>query len=173
MKVSDYQLGTHNRCALRRFRNITTTQSKTDQYHKSVLIKKIVKDAMRERWDESRIQQELEKGFKTLCYLTEETAKIHAVDAKNQIMRYVTCETRTPFEAKAKAIDIFGITVSISPDFIFTTADSIEVVKLRCCKPDLTQTGKKKDGGARQSLGLYALYCYGKTLVPGVEGQDP
>lgn len=165
--ISDYQLGTHNRCTFRRKHNITTKTQKNDQYYKSVAIKQTLKDAMKNDWDEDRILQELEKNFSALTeYPTHETARIHAVDAKNQVMRYLTSEHRVPIDAEAKTLDIFGVSVSVNPDFIFVEGDNIEVVKLCCSKPRITQTGKKKDVGAKYSLSLYALYCYGKTLVP-------
>lgn len=95
-------------------------------------------------------------------------AKYHAFDAARQIRRYTSSETRKPYYYDGKIVSVQGHSAFVNPSEIFITTNSdserfIEVVKLKCSKPYLTQ--KSADTGKENALELYELLCYGRTLL--------
>ena len=53
-----------------------------------------------------------------------------------------------------KSLNCFGLMVEITPDIVFRTNDSIEVIKYKYGKPTITQAGSTLDGSAKTSLEL-------------------
>ena len=180
-----------NRCNFRRSRKLQLETGKRTEnvYDKASLIKDIIKEGLRhrERCDEKTIREKLETGFAKLEYPTQQTAWEHLEDAFRQINRYLNCESRSSEFVTAKTVVPFDLCeVEVLPDLIFrgvrefertfvnqkgkkekcrTLEPYIEVVKLRCGLPNVTQTGKKKDTGANQCLELYTMLLYGRTLI--------
>lgn len=146
-------------------------------------------------FDDKAVYDELLEKFLDMGYPTEATAKAHAYDAYRQCARYVKSELDLLATGKrkvssftpVKVLDINGIcNVEVRPDFVFRgkkefrrktynakgrveyyTVEEpyLEVVKIRCCAPDITQSGKKQDEGVNQSLELYSMLRYARTLL--------
>lgn len=188
MIISSGNLRGYNRCDFRRSRNIHVRKAKGTEnvYEKAVLIKDLIRKGLFKVNTNEEIEALLELGMKEMDYPTEETAKLHAADAYRQIMRYLSCEHRTPEVAEAKVVSPFGLfDVRVKPDYIFRGVKEfpyesgtgkmktkytlpkpyIEVVKICCRKPDVSLTGKGKDSGMRQRLELYAMLMYARSLV--------
>ena len=153
-------------------------------------------------FDDDKVHDDFLKKFLEMNYPTEETAKAHANDAYCQCARYVkselellnTTRREVSFYTPEKQLDINGICdVEVRPDLVFRgsrefkrkTYDSkgrvitytivepyLEVVKIRCCAPDVTQTGKKQDEGVNQSLELYSMLRYARTILDPIKDQD-
>lgn len=83
----------------------------------------------------------------------------------NNIKRYCNSETRNPIFPNGLEITSNGLAVFVNPDLVFETKDTIEVVKIKTGKPTLTQGGKKRDASAENSLELYFMVLFGRTLV--------
>lgn len=191
MIISSGSLKGYNRCGLRRSRNIHVKSAKgiENVYEKAVLIKDLIRKGLFNVNTHEEIEAILELSMREMDYPTEETAKLHAADAYRQIMRYLSCEHRTPEVAEAKVVSPFGLfDVRVKPDYIFRgikefpyenmigktktkytlPKEYIEVVKICCRKPDVSLTGKGKDSGMKQRLELYAMLLYARSLVkPG------
>lgn len=70
----------------------------------------------------------MELSFQEMDYPTKETAKLHAADAYRQIMRYVSCEKRTPEIMGAKVVRPFDlIDVKVKPDYVFKVRQEVVV----------------------------------------------
>lgn len=181
----------YNRCSLRRERDIYVKEGKgiENVYEKAVLIKDLIRKALFHVTTDEEIEATLELSFQEMDYPTKETAKLHAADAYRQIMRYVSCEKRTPKVMEAKVVRLFDLmNVKVKPDYVFKGVKDflyewgsgkkkvtamlpktyIEVVKICCRKPDVSLTGKYKDTGMMQCLELYAMLLYARSLAePG------
>lgn len=181
----------YNRCSLRRERDIHVKEGKgiENVYEKAVLIKDLIRKALFHVATDEEIEATLELSFQEMDYPTKETAKLHAADAYRQIMRYVSCEKRTPEIMGAKVVRPFDLMdVKVKPDYVFKGVKDfpyewgsgkkkatamlpkkyIEVVKICCRKPDVSMTGKYKDTGMQQCLELYAMLLYARSLAePG------
>ena len=174
-----------NRCRFKREHDVPleTGKRKENVYDKAALIKDIIKAGIYHGYDEDEVKQKLIEGYEKMDYPTPETARLHALDAYRQIMRYLTSETRKPVPSGVKVLDIFGLCeVEVRPDFVFkgyreferTVIEGknrkkvklkcfepyIEVVKICCKAPDVTLTGRSKDTGAKQNLELYSMRYY-------------
>lgn len=191
MIISSGNLKGYNRCEFRRSRDIHVRSAKgiENVYEKAVLIKDLIRKGLFKVNTDEEIEAILELSMKEMDYPTEETARLHAADAYRQIMRYLSCEHRTPEVAEAKVVSPFGLfDVRVKPDYIFRGEKEfpyesgsgklktkytlpkkyIEVVKICCRKPDVSLTGKGKDTGMLQRLELYAMLMYARSLVkPG------
>lgn len=191
MDFNSRDLKGYNRCATRRGRNIRLKGDKgiDNVYEKAILIKDMIRKGLFHVATDEEIEATLEMNFRELGYPTEETARLHAADAYRQIMRYVHCEKREPEVAHTKTVHPFGLMdVRVTPDYIFSGIKDfpydevvgkkkttnlipkkyIEVVKIRCSKPDVTASGKYKDTGMFQNLELYCMLLYARSLVqPG------
>lgn len=190
--LNSNELKGHNRCTLRREHGglkLKSDKGISNVYEKAVLIKNMIQKGLFHVATPEEIEATLEMGFREMDYPTEETAKLHAADAYRQVMRYVSCETREPEIAHTKTVSPFGLMdVVVKPDYIFSGVKDfpydevvgkkkttyqvpkkyIEVVKIRCSKPDVSLTGKYKDTGMFQCLELYAMLLYARKLVkPG------
>ena len=179
-----------NRCKFKREHDVPleTGKRKENVYDKAALIKDIIKAGIYHGYDEDEVKQKLIEGYEKMDYPTPETARLHALDAYRQIMRYLTSETRKPVPSGVKVLDIFGLCeVEVRPDFVFkgyreferTVIEGknrkkvklkcfepyIEVVKICCKAPDVTLTGRSKDTGAKQNLELYSMLQYGRSLL--------
>ena len=188
---SSSELKGFNRCGFKRSRSLKLGKNKNSEnvYTKSVLIKNAIRQGLFKVADEDEIEASLEISFADLDYPTKETAKLHAADAFRQVMRYVSCEDRIPEEASMKTVSPFGLMdVRIKPDYVFRGIKDfeyvqtigkkkekytipkkyIEVVKIKCSKPDVSITGKNKDSGMMRNLELYSMLLYARSLVkPG------
>lgn len=186
--LSSRELQGYNRCQMRRERNLSLKNGKgvENVYEKAVLIKDMIRKRLFHVATDEEIEASLEMSFMDMNYPTEETAKLHAADAYRQIMRYVHCEDRTPEVAPLKTVRPFDLfDVRVKPDYIFTGVKEfpytevvgkkkstytipkkyIEVVKIKCSKPNVSLTSKAKDAGIMQSLELYAMLLYARSLV--------
>lgn len=166
------ELGRSHRCSFNRAKNLILESDKGTNFEKSNIIKDIIKKLLyikrkREITDEdtTTMYQDLLTQFKEMGYQTDKTADLHSKDAYRQIMRYVKCETRNPIFPKSSIVEIDGMDVKVSPDLMFTYGDTIEIVKLKCSKPNIAQNSKKLDAGANTNLELYAMIQYGKQFV--------
>lgn len=181
-------LGGTSRCSLLRSRNLNLETGKKHEnvYEKAALIKSLIKDGVVRGYDENNIENALEEKFKEFPYPTEETRKLHMEDAKRQICRYLLSEHRKPVLASKKTVQPFGLcNVEVLPDMVFIGVKEfertgmigkkkvkyaslepyIEVVKLKCSLPNVTASGKKKDGSVNTSLELYSMLMYARSLV--------
>lgn len=183
MILNSYELsGTLNRCTFKRDKNLLLQEEKDDVYEKSRAIKTLIKKYLKEKasraltkTDKEEISEELEAVFGDLDYATKETAKLHALDAKRQIVRYVWSETRKPaaYFPKAGMIQLSDdLSVKVSPDLVFTYGDIIEVVKLKTSKPKVKQSGRTRDKSANNNLELFAQVKYARQYVkPGFKAR--
>lgn len=180
-----------NRCSVRRERELSLKNGKgvDNVYEKAVLIKDMIRKGLFHVATDEEIEAILEMSFRDFGYPTDETARLHAADAYRQIMRYIHCEKREPEPAYTKTVSPFGLmNVKVKPDYIFSGVKEfpyeevvgkkkttftlpkkyIEVVKIRCSKPDTSVSGKYKDTGMFQNLELYCMLLYARSLVqPG------
>ena len=145
-------------------------------------------------FDEKTTWDIIKDKFLNLGYPTEETAIRQALDALFQIKRYVTSELdylkskdrNLAFNPGKRIMNLKGYCeVEVIPDFIFRGEKEfertvilpngkkkkekiilpyIEVVKLCCSKPTVSQRGRTQDCGAETSLELYAMLCYARSL---------
>lgn len=122
------------------------------------------------------LQNYIEKKFRQVGDITELTCKLQAKKAYDKVRRYCGSEGRIPVVAsEQKVFDMFDIIdVEDKPDLIFYENDgkSIEAVKLCTRKPDVTQTGKRKDKSALQSMELYSKFTYARSLINDEEAHD-
>lgn len=191
MDLNSRNLKGCNRCSIRRGRNLSLKNGKGIDYvyEKAVLIKDMIRKGLFHVATDEEIEATLEMSFRDFGYPTEETAKLHAADAYRQIMRYIHCEQREPEPAHTKTVNPFGLMdVKVKPDYIFSGVKDfpyeevvgkkkntfmvpkkyIEVVKIRCSKPDTSASGRYKDTGMFQNLELYCMLLYARSLVqPG------
>lgn len=177
------------RCSFKREHDIPleTGKRKENVYDKAVLIKEIIKNGIYHGYDKEQIKERIIQAYEKMDYPTAETARLHAMDTYRQVMRYLSCESRKPaVAASQKIIDMDGLcSVEVRPDFIFrgyrnfervvyngkkrqritVQEPYLEVVKIYCKAPDVSQIGKNKDTGAKQNLELYSMLRYGRTLL--------
>ncbi len=163
--MKSYELNGKSRCNKRRQRNLNLSDMKSENFDKSILIKQTIKDVLTKKVDKKDVKDVINQGFTELNYPSEKTKLIHVMDATRQILRYVNCEPRCPKFGTSKTLNLFGLEVDIFPDLIFEGPNAIEVVKLKCSKPQITQTGNVRDKSAEKSLELYALLKYGESLI--------
>ena len=166
MKISGlYELTNKNSCVVKRS---TQYSFSTDEKHiqKSALIKSIIKNVEFSEEKPENIDTLLEEGFKEIPYLSEKQRMIHEADAAKQIKRYVQSETRKLYPCKNMSITCGDLTVeNVHPDAVtygfnkLLNCDTIEVIRYKCKKPDVTQSS------AGDNLELYFLLKYAESFV--------
>lgn len=167
------ELGRSHRCSYNREKKLNIETEKGKNFDKATIILDHIKKLLytkrfRDLYleDYEKLWAELHEEFDNLGYKTSHTAKVHAWDAFRQIARYTMSEQRPAGFPKSQVIEIFGTNVKVSPTLLFISDNLIEVVKLRCTKANLAQVSSKKDGGANNSLELYAMWRLGQTFIP-------
>lgn len=169
MKYKARDLNNLNRCTKRRQYETVSTKSITNNvYDKAVLVKTILKEALINKLSYKEIYDKVIKGFKDIDYPSNETRRINAETSFNLITRYLDWEynnNRTMFFPEDKDLTIFGINVQVSPDVCFIQDNTLEVVKFKTGKPNITQKGRKLDYSVNNNLELYAMLCYAAKLA--------
>ena len=164
MKFNSRDLSTHNRCKKRRnLADIITKSAKNDIYTKAMIIKSAIKEYLIDQ-DWNKTVKNVKEGFNNISYINDNTRAINAEEALKIIKRYVKWEKRKPILFDKQELEIFGIQVEVSPDLYFITEDTIEIVKLKIGKPNITQGGKKLDYSVHSCLELYAMLRVAEEL---------
>ena len=193
LKMKQREFVPENRCKIQRERNLVLESGKKLEmrYKEAVFIKQTIKEMLTgKKMTEDEIRAMAKIVYDNSGYLSPETAKIKADEAVRQIMRYVTSEERIPEKNPGKKeINLFDkILVETLPDFIFRGKKTVrkkieakkgekasyyeeemeylEVVKICCRKPNVTNSGVKKDTSAPHNLELYSMLQYAKSLIP-------
>lgn len=169
-KINSFELSASNRCDKRRNFSLVKTERGSDEFSKKAKeVKTILREALLNHWDKATIIAETQVAFENLEFPTEKTRNIQAKDMALCIERYARCETRTPLPESAvesMELPIWDFDVNIKPDYIFYTNQGLEIVKIKTSKPKISAFGQKRDSSANKCLELYALFCYGRAIVP-------
>ena len=132
----------------------------------SVQVAGIIKSAIRQMFQGVLLPADLDgyllESMGHLSFRSERQMRIHAADAAKQIMRFVSSvqtEGLNPIPLPEAIVELGdNLEVVVRPDYLFRTEDGIEVVKLKCSKPRITQAS------ASGNLEMYALLKYGEML---------
>lgn len=157
-----HELKAVDACKKRRVFTFETQEHMGEHTQKARVIKTVIRDCITGAMKKEDIQKRLDEEFKNFSYPSEEQRRLHTADAERQIRRYISSETRRLYLGQTKTVSIGnGVDVLVKPDFIYYNKDEavIEVIKIQCKKPDITQKTAGTD------LGLYALLKYAQTLV--------
>lgn len=109
--------------------------------------------------------------YRKLPFKNRAMADTYAMEAALQVQRYLGSENRTPdcIPSQGKPLKIGNSTVYTNPDLVFMEGydgkPCVEAVALKCKAPDVTQTGKKLDSGAKQNLELYAIIKWAESYA--------
>ena len=160
-----YELSGSDACQERRKFMYFLKERDPEHLKKAIITRDILKKLFRNELKKEEVLDTLEKEFQTIAFCSPEQRRIQADDTANRILRYYNSESRIPKETEPKEISLFGkMTVITTPDFIFQSENilgekEIEIVKVKCSRPDLTQKNADKD------IGLYAMLEYAKDFV--------
>lgn len=161
MKVDLYELNNMDACAAKRNFHGEIHSDAGDYMKKAGIIKRAINGCLTGTLKLGDVEDYLKKEFAEINYASDRQREIHAYDAFRQVARYVGSEKR-PLMPGIQTIVSLGsdLQVSVAPDYLYVTADAIEVIRIKCSKPSLSSKAAASD------LGLYALLCYGRALVP-------
>lgn len=164
--TSDFRY--NKRChTLREHENWQFSAPKNVQYDNAVIAKEIIKGYFKGEYQTGEFQDLVDEAMYGLEEDTEEN-KLRKQKLVKCLVRAVTCEHRTPTFVKPKIMTFDDYTVKVKPDVAFIGASEIEVVMYKAGKPNIAQKGRKTDASANNSLELYFLLCYARTLLqPG------
>ncbi len=164
--VPSKALNGYNRCSLRRERDIHVKEEKgiENVYEKAVPIKDLIRTALFHVATDEEIEATLELSFQEIDYPTKETAKLHVADAYRQIMRYVSCEKRTPEIMGAKVVRPFDLMdVKVKP----------EIQKGRFYRLLNPQTGNEGAWNFVSEDEKTVIYCHYQILSEAVQVNMP
>ena len=150
--------------AKRTFKGLIQRET-ADFMKKSGIIKKAISECIDGKMKTTEVEDFLKEQFEEVDYASNKQREMHAHDAYRQIFRYLSSEKRNLMHgvhASVEMPDSNGnvLVADVIPDYISVTENTIEVFMIKCSKPSLTQKAAHND------LGLFALFCYGKALVP-------
>ncbi len=178
--------GKRDACNKRRAFTMALEDKKGSAFYKSVIILTEIRNLLMERIktaDYSCIKPDEQKAlYNRIVEAFEENnlgyeptqMKYHAYDACRQIVRFVSSLLEQiklglkPIpKLFASSQNIYmgeNVSCKVKPDLIFVRGNSIEVVKLHCSKPQMTQK-TVSDGKDISSLELYSLLLYGRKFA--------
>lgn len=178
-KISLYELRKKNNCSKAMSRNLQFTEEKNLNYYRATGIVNIIKNAMSvtPHLDDVEIAKQTDALFSSLDYANEENRKKHCEDAFKFIRRYVSSDKRDMItNCPRMKICIDDFEVDVCPDLIYKNDDNhiIEIIKIDIGKPDVSQDtsdGEYDWMGNKKTIAgnykpLYALFSYGKELIP-------
>ena len=162
MKFKMYELSGSDACYAKRRFPFKPEEKTSNHFMRAIIMKGILNELFSGVLSETDAWSELETRFQEVPYPSNEQRIVHAADAYRQIMRYYKAERRFPRQLNAEEIDLgHDMEVLVTPDYCFMSKDSdtIEIVKIKCSRPTVTQRGAYSD------IGLYSMLQYGKNLV--------
>lgn len=167
-KYKMYQLRDVDACSTRRAFTYLFQGKEQDHMRKAMITKKVIKDVVFSRIDQSEIENVLDEAFQNATFPSDQQREVQKMDTLRQIMRYLHSEMRMPLEPYPMDVMLSDdMCVHVTPDLMFTNMDNtLEVVQIKTGKPSLTQ---KK---ANTDLGLYALVKYGQAMIEDEDDID-
>lgn len=162
------------RCkTLRKFeglKNVLET-TKTPAYDIAILFKDIMRGFLQKDFETRDFKELVMEGLDENSFYTERSMKAYASKTLQLLIREARSIDDMGLRESAsfperKIIEKGNYRISVCPDVVFTDGDTLNAVIFRAGKPDVTQGGKKVDGSAANSLELYFLLLYARTLVP-------
>lgn len=181
--------GKRDACQKRRTFTLAMSDKKGASYYKSVMILGEIKNLLTMKLrdadytcltkeDQKQLFLRILRNYQAINIEYEPAQmKYHAFDACRQISRFVNSmlsAVKQGIKPVPKLYPVsytvqFGRNISckVSPDIVFQRGNEVEVIKLHCSKPVLTQASAT-DGKNISSLELYALLLYGRQFArPG------
>lgn len=170
MEKRSSQLRSSGWCRIRREHNINTEDVKGTAYQYAAAVKGIDLDILFGKTPEADLWKRLDEDFAGIDYPIDAVREVKKAEAGHLIERHIRGEDRKPYRLKARTITVStpsgDIKVTGAPDIVLFGEETVELVILRVGKPNVTQTGSKKDGSVNTSLELYFMYKFGQQLVP-------
>ena len=155
-----YELGGSDACTARRSFDFVFKERESEIYKKAVATKSVISDCLKYGINVQGVDELVKDRFGDLEYVSKEQKDIQTRDTARQVKRYLLSETRKANEAAPKEVVLNDeMAVITSPDYWFRNKNEIEVVKIKCSKPSLTQRQAKED------IGLYAMLKYAEDLA--------
>ena len=168
--VSMNELKKTSACQVRRDFLYELNEKPTLHFMMAVVMKRIIHDCLHGRMFPEDVNEAVKAAFKDLEFSSEKQRDVRVKDAAKQIIRYVDSENRMGMLTEGTLATVMlgqglGLSVTLKPDFVSfdSSRKTIEVIKICCSKPNVSQRGASSD------LGLYAMYRYGVALVPAGE----
>ena len=162
MKVEMYELSNMDACAAKRNFHGEIRRDAGDYMKKAGIIKRAINGCLTGSLKLGDVEEYLQKEFTEINYASNRQRELQAYDAYRQVARYVGSEKRPLMPGIQTIVSLGqGLTVTTAPDYLYVTDKSIEVIRIKCSKPSLTSREVYTD------LGLYALLCYGRAMLPG------
>lgn len=173
MKFKSSQMAGMNRCNKRRQHNILEGTETSRIYDEVSIQKDTILKAVGRGVRKEDVVRHIYSKYEELDFPNSKTMELKAAQAAKQVWRYIKSETRRPYRAKSMDLNIFGIEVlGIKPDLMFidTKTRVIELVKIKCGLPNVTQNGNKEDKSVEKCLELFNFIKYGEAIIP--EGEE-
>lgn len=163
MKVKMHELRNTDACKAKREFQYNLQREISPFMEKAGIIKQIIADCLDGKIKKEDVEAILLEKFSDLQYTADKQRELQAYDAYRQISRYISSEKRRLMHGIKADINLGqDLVVTLKPDYIYATENIIEVIQIKCSKPNVTQKAAAED------LGLYALFNYGKALImPG------
>lgn len=154
-----------NWCAKARdYDELKLERVKNVHYDNAIIAKDIIKGYLRGEFEISEFADLVNQGIED-DYLMQEAGKARNDRLVKCLTRACMCEHRKAEFPDPKEIEVGDYLVSVKPDAVFYNGDSIDLVIYRVGKPDVKMKGRGRDTSVNQSLELYFLLQYGKTLL--------
>lgn len=160
-EVRSYNLCTH----LRDVADINLQTVKNTAFDNAIIAKDIIHMFINGECDISEIDELVDEG---VCdeYETSLTGKKRKEALSNVLKRYCRSEKRKLSTPDSRVVNVENTLFRVKPDAIHDDGKTLEGIIYRNCMPDVTQTGRKRDGCVEKCTELYLLNEYLKEMVP-------
>ncbi len=164
-KSSDFR-GKERCNKLREHEGYVFSTEKNLAFDKAILVKDIIKGWFKGEFEVNEFSELVDEGLED-NYETQETGRLAKKQLVDCLKRYALCEKRTPLSyGVSKHFVVGDYNIKVTPDVIFDDGKEIEVVLFRNKKPDLSYKGRSSDTAVKDSIELYLMVLYGRTMIP-------
>jgi superfamily I DNA/RNA helicase len=136
-----------------------------ENFARASIIKDTVKAALKygER-NKDHIKAFVESRYDECGFQNPQQRAVSLVNDCKIIMRYITCETRTPIFFDGDMVQMGSHMIFVKPDLAFINGAQLELVIIKIGKPTMAQKNKKGKEDVIKDLKLYSMCLYGRKL---------